>query len=237
MIAFLIFFLCSLSCEVKAYIIAQDPSWNSIDLFNKEINISAYASAIFVQIQESEDIPMTLISVDSITLLSGLDQNLYDGALSNLSPLLTTESKYDFSPPFLLLGPVLITRMNSREESLEEMSGRRVGVYAIDSSIFIAQRYPALFIQKFTSIPDALAALATGNIDALLIPILAAQKFIPALYPNTLKIASKPLNDEGLRLLTLRGQAPNLQNIFSRNLRAMRRNGTLKRLQKEFNVN
>lgn len=134
------------------------------------------------------------------------------------------------------MGPVLVVPADSNATSLIDLKGKIIGVSQFNEDDLIVQKDPSIIIQYYQNIPQALEILASGNIDGLLIATLEAHALVPHLYPSILKIVTGPLNDKGLRLLTLKDAQPKLLNQFNKGLEQTQKSGLYNELRTNFGV-
>jgi len=227
---------CSHQHTLRSWAIARDPTWYPLDLGQHTANINAFTNALVQAINKNEKVDIQLREENWDDLLLQLRQQQIDGVLTSMTPLPMYQDVYDFSDPFLLLGPVLVVPAHVQVLSLEDLSNKFIGVNQFDDSVLIVQAYPDILIEEYQSIPQALEALAAGHLDALLVPTLDAQALVPHLYPGILKIASPPLNDKGLRLMTIKNSYPKLIEHFNRGLETTENSGLYHELRAHFAV-
>ncbi len=196
--------------------------------------MNAFTNALIQRISEEEGVPLTIINMNSLSLLSWLKQEQNAGILTGLTPTAENREKYQFSDPYLLLGPVLVVRVDSNVNSLEDLKEKFVGVYAFDDSIFVVQKNPAILIQTYENMPTGLADLAVGTLDALVMPVLDANALVSSQYAGILRIATPPLTDKGLRLVTLKGREEALIALFNHGLKQLQDKGEYRRIKANF---
>jgi len=76
-----------------------------------------------------------------------------------------------------------------------------------------------------------------GLYDGVLVNYIQATSYVRDLYFGKVKIATPPLNDAGIRLLTLNGDNVELVEVFNRGLDKLRSNGKLEKLFKKWELN
>lgn len=238
---FLALLLVVFGCQSKppslgSYSIGRDQTWFPLLLSSKQPNLNAFTNALVQEIAKSTKLPMQIVDFSWSQLIYALEQEQVAGVLTSLSPDVITQDRFSFSTPFLYLGPVLVVPEASKAESVADLNGAIIGVYQYDQSVFVASRYPSLLIQMYQSIPLALASLAAGELDALLVPNLEAQNLVPSLYPNELKIVTEPLTTEGLRLITLKNKNKNLLEAFNKGLRSLEDKSCYEELRTRFRL-
>jgi polar amino acid transport system substrate-binding protein len=215
-------FICLLSaCSSSSknnYEIAVDPLWYPLELRGRENNVMGFSTDLLKEIARVRPIQFSLLTTNWDTLYLGLKQKKYQGILSSLFPYNFNQKDYDFSRLYLKTGPVLVVPAQSSFSSFSQMGGREIGVVSGSSAVLIVEKYPSILIRLYDSIPSILNDLVGGHLDGAVIPILSAEAFMQDLYQNQLRIATPPLNEEGLRLITLKGNAPYLIKNFDEGL-------------------
>ncbi|MCP5469020.1 MAG: transporter substrate-binding domain-containing protein [Chlamydiales bacterium] len=226
---------CSSSKE-GSYSIGRDPTWFPLNLGQKTANVTAFSTALVQEIAKEEKEPLEIHNVGWDQLFEGLGAREYAGVFSSLPPNMENKDKFSFSDPFLFLGPVLVVRQKSEDHSLIDLEKSIVGINQFDDTILILQKYPSIMVELYSNMAVGLEDLAKGKIDGLLINNLEAHALVPHLYPGVLKIATPPLNDKGLRLLTIKGENEKLIQHFNRGLRKLRAKSCYKALREKFSV-
>lgn len=222
----------------KKFVIARDDTWYPVDLHGKERNLLGFTNELIQDIAKTQDLQIDLILVTgNNNLQQGLDNRSYDGMLSSLRPTARTQSEYYFSEPFFLLGPVLVVNAESAIHSLKEMEGKSLGIISGSSVIFNVEEYPTILITSYDSAAAALYSLERGNVDGIILDGLSAHSYTSGLYARTIKIASKPLTNDGFRLVTLKKSSEKtLVDQFNQGLNEMISNGTYDLLIKKWEL-
>ncbi len=235
---FLLFLLLTgcLSSKPSPYSIGRDQTWFPLNLGQKTANITAFSTALIQAIAKQEKQPIEIYNVSWDQLFPGLSEQRYAGVLSSLSPNSTNRETFTFSDPFLLLGPVLVVPQKSDALSLEEMTGTLVGTSQYDDSVLILQKYPTIIVELYSNLITALDDVARGKIDAVLVPSLDAHSLVPHLYPGVLKIATAPLNNKALRLITIKGENEKLMMHFNKGLHKLYSKNRYQALLEKFSV-
>ncbi len=216
--------------------IGRDPTWFPVQIELLIPNLNGFTNALVDEIATTEDVPLQLINFEWGQLFNALDAGEVAGIFTALSPNLIAQEKYSFSEPFLLLGPVLVVPENSEATSLEDLEGKIVSVNQYDESVLLVQKYPSIVIKLYQQKPKVLEELKDGTIDAVLMPVLDAQALVSHVYPGHLKIASAPLNNKGLRLVTQKGKNQSLIKHFNSGLNHARSSGKYDELRKKFQL-
>lgn len=229
-------FNCSGPSSSKVYRIAIDQSWYPLDLMGKGAAIFAFSDDLLMTIAHNEGFLAQLYPVSWDSLLSSVQQGHADGAFSSIQPVMHYQDMYSFSDPYLCIGPVLVVRIDSTVESLQDMSEKEVGVLTGSPGVLLAEKNPSIVIRYFDKYPEALQQLASFNIDGVVMPSLLAHSYVRDIYHGLLKVVSKPLNSEGLRLLTLKDKNEDLIDAFNDGLEKLKDDGTYEKLLKKWTL-
>jgi len=219
-----------------SYKIALDPSWYPWNFQEKSSNITGFSTELLSLIAEEENLSLSLLTTNWDDLLQGLKEGSYQGALSSLFPYNFNKSQYDFSSTYLPLGPVLLLPSSSSLSSLEELSGKEVGVLAGSSSLPIVRNFPKIYMRTYDKDSLMINDLLIGRIDGALLPLIQADSFVRGTFQQKIKIATPPLNAEGLRLLTITGKYAVLLQKFDKALKALKKKGTYQQLLQKWEL-
>ncbi len=220
----LVFCGCGKSENGKEWRIAIDPLWYSINMPDRNREMSAFSNDLLQEVSVLQKIKIVKVRENWDNMLSRLQKGEYEGILYSMEPYLFYEKQYDFSEPFLLTGPVLVVPYTSKITSLSELSGKEIAVIQGAESELVVEKYPGVIIRQFDSIPDAMNALVFQAVDAAVIDVLRASAYCQDLYQGKLKVVGSPLTNEGLRLITLHDQAPELIAAFNTTLHELHKN-------------
>lgn len=216
--------------------IGVDDSWYPLDFDMRTNNVTAFSTELLTQIGKVEKIPFVKVSVNWDTLMEGLKKEEYEAILTSMPPYIFNEKLFDFSDIYLPLGPVLVVPIGSMIHSLDNLSGKEIGVISGSSSQLILEGSSGVLIRSYDSIPKALNDIADGTLNGAMIDILSAVAYCNDLYQGKLKIVTPPLNDEGLRLVTKHDTASDLIRGFNKGLKKLKKNGDYEALLKKWGL-
>ncbi|NGX46057.1 MAG: ABC transporter arginine-binding protein 1 [Chlamydiae bacterium] len=220
----------------EGYSIGVDGSWYPLELSGKENNVLVFSIELLKEIGKREKLPLSITEINWDSLLWGLREDRYNAVLSSMQPYNFYEKLYSFSDLYLMTGPVLVTRKESEMATLSDMKGKEIAIVRGSSAALFLQRYPGIIIRPYTTIPDALTDLEAMVIDGAAIEILMAQSYVSDLFQEELKIASGPLTDQGLRMVTLKKMDPKLIKSFDKGLKAMAKDGSYDKLMMKWGL-
>ena len=236
--SFIVLF-CITSCSSvpsTGYIIALDPSWFPLDMPQKEPYILAFTKELLQKIGEKKGVTLNRITVSWDNLLEGLNKQDYQGVFSMMEPYLFNLEKYDFSDVYLQTGPVVVMREAATKSEAKKLYESEIAVFSTAQENILMQMYPDSLIRMYDSIPKALMDVATGVLDGAVVEYLEAVSYVTDIYSGQLKIVTKPLTDEGIKLLTLASQNKELVKIFNEGLHDLVRDGDYEDLAKKWHL-
>lgn len=240
---FLCLFLVSLSCfsgsctsQGKTFRIGIDPSWYPLTLSGKEGNVSAFTDDLLKEISKLEGIYFEKITVSWDNLVSGLQEEKYDGMISSIYPYIFNVATYDFSEVILPTGPVLVVRSSYKADLNEGMTGQEISVDSLQSEALLMQVYPDVTVRRYFQVSEVIHDILIEEIDGALIDSISAIAFAQEIYENKLTLVSPPLNDAGLRMMILKGKNEVFISAFNRGLSKARDKGIYNRLLKKWSL-
>jgi polar amino acid transport system substrate-binding protein len=229
LILLLILTCCSKSGNVGRGV-GVDPYWFPLDFGIRDNNVTAFSTELLTEIGKKEKIPFVKVSVNSSDLMEGLQKGKYEAILSSMRPYIFNRDLFDFSDIYLALGPVLVVPSRSTIHSLQELDGKEIAVLEGSSYDQILEKSQGVIIRYYDSIPKALNDILLGTVDGAIIDILSAAAYCRDLYEGELKIATAPLNDEGLRLVVKHQTAADMIKGFNAGLAHMKKDGSYAKL-------
>ncbi len=236
LVIFVIFFSgCHLAGN-RTLVIGIDPSFYPADLAGQSSKVYGFTSDLFQEIFRSENLSVRSEESGSESLFSGLKRGIFQGVVSSSSPVACEIDDYQCSDPYLLTGPVIITPLSSSARSLNDLSGKLVGAVIDSEALLIVQTDPSIFLRTFNGVGELAEAVAHGVVDAVVMDRLPAETYCNNSYKEILKIASPPLNEEGLRLTVLQGKEERLLSAFQAGLKKAERSGSYAKLLEKWNV-
>ncbi len=214
--------------------IALDPQWFGLELPGKEKNLVGLCTDLIQEISTEQSINLAILESTGKDLLFVLKTNKAQGILSSMQPYGFLAKTYDFSEPVLKTGPVLVVPVSSSVSAVDDLSGKEVAVISGGIGSLVLEKNPQIIIREYPTIPDALNDLVIGNVDAALINGILAYSYCQDLYQGQLKVASDPLNNEGLRLVVLHGENQALMESFQDGMRVLKKNGKYSSLMEKW---
>ncbi len=218
---------CKGGSKEKVYVIARDKSWYPLNLLGKEKNMLGFTDDLLYTIAHMENFDIDLESSTHDSMLSQLQNGVFDAIITFETPTEKLKRTYNFSDSFFNLGPVLVVPYDSNVKTINDMKGKVVGIQTRASVIYNIDEIPDIIFTPFENILFALRSLAEGHIDGVILESLPAHEYIESFYKGELKIVPPPLTLHGLRLMTLKN--PTEQNLienFNDGLKKMKEDNT-----------
>lgn len=230
----LLLFGCSHNGGRPSYTIAVDPNWYPIDFKDKTPYVSGFTDELLLEISRNSTLRFEKVTANWDTLFSCLKNEKYDAVLSTLAPYNFNTAEYDFSNSLLDIGPVLITVPSAKMRSMEDMNQKIIGIISGSRDIVLLQKSPDIIIRMFDNPAEMLLEVERGGVDGALLPVIPANSYINDGFYQQLMVASPPLDNQGLRLITLKGKQNQLQKAFNSALQKLKRKKTYQKLLKKW---
>lgn len=227
-----------LNPETPVYTIAKDPNWYPLQLYNKENNVTAFSNDLIFAIATDLGLKIHLTTASQQNLFESLHDGNVDGVLSSITPDLIAKGSYLFSDPYYTFGSVIVVRSDSGITSLKDLQNKIIAVNRGSSVLFHLQVASSIIITPYDSPTYILNELMLNRIDAVIMDQFTAYAFLSEFFRNKLKVASLPITNEGLRLVTLKNKkGEELIKEFNEGLRLLKENGTYESLLKKWDLN
>lgn len=221
----------------NTYIIAQDSRWKSLNYMGKERNLTAFNTELLADIARKEGFRVRVSITPAPDLLKELEKGTVQGIIATIQPSSIYENRFIFSNPILLTGPVLIIRSAAPIKGWNEMGRKIIGVQPHSAALLGLEKDPTIQVHLYDDILAALSDLNERKIDGVIYPAFAAHVYTSTFYPKDLKIVTRPLNDEGLRLIALKNkEGEQLINQFNKGLEELKQSGSFKKLIEQWGL-
>lgn len=233
---FYLFRILTISSDGKVtYIIGQETMLASLSLMGKEKNISAFNEELLTAIANEESFHVKIFP--SPHPIEDLENGTIQGILTAIQTSYLYENQFNFSHPFFLTGPVLIIPSTEFSSLWNERRKKIVAIQPNSPLLRSLEQDPSMQIKFYDDILPALADLRAKKIDGAIFPAIPAYTYAEIFYKNEIKIATDPLTDEGLRLVTLKNKEGNeLMEKFNEGLLKLKKNGTYNNIMKHWDL-
>ncbi len=229
----------SLACskdKSKGFIIGMDRNWYGVDLEGQQADVNGFMQDLLLTIAKNKHLEINLVDANWDSIVDNLNNETYEAIFSNLPKLNFNLARYSFSKDIIETGYVIVVSENSKFESFKDLEYGHVGYMRGSDSLEIIQKYPLVFDVSYDAIPAVLDDVVEQKLDAAVISQLPAIKYLQDLYQNKLKIVYPQLNDDAIRLVTLKDQHQRFLNLFNEEMEKYKEDGTLQNLKKKWNL-
>lgn len=189
---------CQPSRQAGEKAILFDPSWPSASVGSKKANVTGL---VIDFITHSAERPYGFSVHDH--LLYRLEQKECAAVIASIPMVGINQEKFAFSEPLIRTGPLFVTKADSTNTSFEN---KKIALEENSPAYLIAQKIEGASLALYTNISQAFEDLDQGKVDAILTSALTAKSYLSGIYKGRLREASEPLDEEGIRVITLKGQ-------------------------------
>lgn len=223
---------CSCSHPGPKMKVGVDPSWYPLDFGAQRPYVNGFVEETLLDMAKYEGGSFEVMHTSSDSLKEGLRMGKYDAVLTSEPIRESTLASFEFSGNLLDTGPVLITGKDAKWKSLDDMNDELVGVITGDPIVTLISKQPNIVIRSFNSVPELLNAVVYGDVQAAVLNRIPALNFVRDLYANELKVVGKPMTDQGIRMMTLKGK----MGSFSAHLSSVQRKKEWDELLRKWNL-
>lgn len=217
--------------HTHVYKIARTKIYPPIDLAGKEANLQAFLNDLLLGIAHEEKFKFSLVTLNYGDLFQSLEDGSYDAILTTVSINKLIKDLYSISDPIYVGGPVLVVMSDSNVTQSEELKTLSIGINKSSPHIFqINQKYGIRVIPYENTIA-AIEEMEKGNISGVIMDAPLAYAFTQGIYKDRIKVVSRPLTDEAIRLIALNFPlGKNLVESFDVGLDKFLKDGTYQNL-------
>jgi len=190
---------CGTSSQGSKKAIFFDPSWPNASVGSKKANVTGL---VIDYITHQQERPYDFSTHDH--LLYQLEQKECAAIIASIPDVGINREKYAFSEPLIRTGPLFVTKVGDTSTSFEN---KKIALEENSPAYLIAQKIENATLALYTDISKAFEDLSQGKVDAILCGALTAKSYLSGIYKGQLRAATEPLNDEGIRVITLKGHS------------------------------
>lgn len=225
---------CGGSEEEVTIRVGRDSSWYPLPIKVKAKNVLAFSDDLLRQTAEDLGVRVQLLTASTDTIISDLRNGEYDLILSPMEPSEESLGRYDLSSLYFATGPVLVVPIDSPISSIQDLVGKSVGVERRSQSSLALVRGGLIAVTPFDNMVIGLESLIRGEISAVIMGSTQAYSLVQGPYRTRLQIGSKPLTNEGLRLVSVKGTQAEFLEQFEATLRTMKSDGRYRQLLRKW---
>ena len=217
--------------------VATDATYPPFEMLDEQKNLIGYDIDLIREICRLANCRPEIRSVAWEGILPGVQQGDYDVAISGITITPEREQRVDFTEPYIEVGQVILVRADeTRIQGAQDLADKTVAVQLGTTNDELATRMQRerqiREVRRYRTFDLAVAALLNRDVDAVIIDSVAGQGFI-AQNPGRLKTVGERLTREQLGIVVREGNTE-LRDAFNAALRALKQDGTLDRLYRQW---
>lgn len=215
----------------SVYKIGMDATWYPLGLYGREHSLTAFSADLLFSIARNQHFKVEIVRSGPKRLVELLDDGKVDGILSSVTPDAYTEGRYYFSDPYYRFGAVLVVRKEEDYTSLLSLPQKRIQVQRNSPILYRIALDPAVTVVPYDSPLVAIQDLVNDRADGVLMEQLLGYIYFAGIYRDKLKVATLPLTQEGLRMIT--SQEANMEGFveqFNAGLKELKESGVYQTL-------
>lgn len=162
------------------------------------------------------------------TIFLDLAQGNFDVVASASTITAEREQTVDFTDPYYLSEQAILVKEGSEIDSVQRLAGAKVGVQqGTTGEEFVEEQAEAREVRKYPQGPDAVNAVKTGSVDAVVIDIPVAENAVEA--QDGLELSAAIPTEEEYGFAVAQGN-DELLEVLNEGLRTVKEDGTYARI-------
>ncbi|MBF8263537.1 MAG: amino acid transporter, periplasmic amino acid-binding protein [Parachlamydiales bacterium] len=216
--------------------IGIDPNWYPQNFQGKEVYVNGFIEELLLEISRHSGLEFSKIGTSWDSLYDNLKRHRYDAVISSLPAYNFNAAQYDFSKNVLDIGSVLVVSTTGQQKSMKDMEKQFVGVMSGEQALLIMQKYPEVFTRTYLSAPEIFEAVASHEVEGIVVDRLLAVSYVQGSYAQKLKIVGSPLSDSGLHFVVMKDENPHAIQVLNKSIDYLIKKKKLQKLQKKWNL-
>ncbi len=225
--------------EEVDYTFAADCTWPPLEFVDESGAIVGFEIDLIAAIGEKSGYAMVTRNVAWEGIFAGLDNGAYDGVASGVTVTEERKGTMDFTTPILeVTQSIIVHKGNSAITSEKDLAGKKVGVQIGTTGHFAAEKIDGVTVKAYDDIGLAIEDLLNKNLDAAVADSLIAAEFVldNANYADKLQINGNISGDKEQIAIAVKKGNTELLTILNDTLAALKADGTLDDLKKQWNI-
>ena len=214
----------------------SDASFPPMESLDSNQNVVGYDADMIAAVAKAAGFTAVVKNAPWDGIFKGLAAGTCDAVLSSVTITDQRSATMDFSLPYLNAGQVIVERKDSPAlTTLKQLRGRKVGVQSGTTGAAKVARYRKIQMKKYDEASQAVADLALGKVDAVVVdsPSAASYVFQNEQYKGKLQIVGSPLTDEYYGIAVKKGNDKVLK-LINQGLTIVITDGTLDKLEQKW---
>ena len=171
--------------------VAVEPNWPPMELLDDGGRVVGYSVDYFQAVCREAGCELELVKTPWDDIFTGLKDKRWDMVISSVTITPERRREMNFSIPYYIVRQSLVTPTASAYTSPRQLKGLKVGVQGGTTAEDLLAKTSEAEMVPFEDIEEALAALAKGELAAVVCEDIVAQAFITGPdYAGRLKMAA-----------------------------------------------
>lgn len=177
--------------DKKTLTFAVDPNWPPLEFIDSGGQIIGYAVDYFTAVCRESGLEAKFVKQDWDSIFTDLNAGKYDAVMASVTITPERRQQMDFTIPYYIVRQSLVVPRASSLSDLRQLQDRKTGTQAETTATGIVEKIPGVVSITYPSIEDAIAALAKGELEAVVCEDVVATDFLSRPeFTGKMKIAS-----------------------------------------------
>ncbi|WP_017325082.1 basic amino acid ABC transporter substrate-binding protein [Synechococcus sp. PCC 7336] len=216
--------------------IASETTYSPFEFANAQGEIVGFDVDLLEAICDRLNCTATFVSAEFEGIFSALAAGQYDAIASATTITRERSRVVDFTRPYLNAGQIVTVRVESDIVGPADLTGKAVGVQLgtvgdMEAGIYTDE----IDVRRYSSIEQALAALARGDVEAVIADAPTAGYIVARQFADRLKLVGKLFTVEYYGI-ALRKETPEMTEAMSAAIAQLAADGTLAQIAKAWGI-
>lgn len=222
--------------EGQELIIGSDTAYPPFEFVNEDNEIVGFDVDLLAAICEQVNCSATFQTTGFDGIFAALAAGEFDAVASAVTITEERARVVDFTRPYINAGQIVTTTVGSDIEGPDDLSDKTVGVQLGTTGDIAASDYAEEdAIQRFQTIDLAMAALAQGDVDAVIADAPTSLDIVFKQFSDELELVGLPFTEE-LYGIAVQQETPEITEAFDAAIEALIENGELASLAEKWGI-
>lgn len=219
--------------EIK---IGSDTAYPPFEFVNENNQIVGFDVDMMDAVCELANCKPTFVTTGFDGIFAALAAGEFDAVVSAVTITAERDKIVDFTRPYLNAGQIVTVRADSDITGPQDLQGKVVGVQLGTTGDIAASDYTSEDnIRRYETIDVAMAALAQGDLDAVIADAPTSADIVAKQFQDQLKLVGEPFTEEYYGI-AVREDTPELKEAFNAALEQVIASGRLAELAKKWEL-
>ena len=216
--------------------VGSDTAYPPFEFVDEAGEIVGFDVDLLEAICERANCTSTFVTAGFDGIFAALSAGEYDAVASAVTITEERAAVVDFTRPYLNAGQVVTVPVNSDIGGAEDLDGLTVGVQLGTTGDLEASNYTSeTNIQRYQTIDLAMAALAQGDIDAVIADAPTSADIVSKEFTESLTLVGTPFTTEYYGI-AVQKQTPEITSAFNAAIAELAEDGTLAEIAENWGI-